>query len=46
LKDLSDPAVSGPPKLETTTSLFEVTAAVKGTKQRVHLRSDARVWVD
>jgi hypothetical protein len=38
--------VDGPPKLETTTSLFEVTAKVKGTGQRVHIRSDARVWVD
>jgi hypothetical protein len=46
LKDLTDPKVDGPPKLETTTSLFEATATVKGTQQRAHIRSDARVWVD
>jgi hypothetical protein len=46
LKDLTDPKVDGAPKLETTTSQYEVTAKVKGTSQRVHLRPDARVWVD
>jgi hypothetical protein len=46
LKDLTDPAVDGPPKVQTTGDLFEVTAGVKGMKKRVHLRSDARVWVD
>ncbi len=46
LKDLSDPKVDGVPKLETTTSDFEATAAVKGSGQHVHIRSDGRVWAD
>ncbi len=48
LKELADPTVDGPLKLETTTSSFEVMATVKraGGPQRVHLRTDARTWAD
>ena len=49
LKDLTHPAVTGPPKLETTTSLFEASVELKepGTGLRHwHIGQDAKVWGD
>jgi hypothetical protein len=49
LDGLSHPSLLGPPRLETTTSLFEVSVAVRlpdGAAQHWHIRQDARVWTD
>ena len=49
LQDLQHPSVIGPPKLETTSSLFEASVELKepGNKARHwHIRQDAKVWAD
>jgi hypothetical protein len=49
LEDLTDPSVDGPPRLETTASLFEASVALRqrSTKAaRWRIRSDAKVWLE
>jgi hypothetical protein len=49
LGGLRHPALAGPPELETTASLFEARAVLRGPggkTQRWHIGSDARVWSD
>jgi hypothetical protein len=49
LPDLRHPSLTGPLRLETTTTAFEVHAPLRqadGQTQQVHIRSHARVWVE
>jgi hypothetical protein len=49
LAQLAQESFAGPPVLETTTNLFEVTVPIKlsdGRVQRWHIRQDSRVWSD
>jgi hypothetical protein len=49
LKDLTHPAVAGPPTMETTTNLFEACVELKepgAGPRRWHIRQDAKVWAD
>ncbi len=49
LKGLNHPTVVGPPKLETTTSLFEASVELRepGDKpRRWRIRQDAKVWAE
>jgi hypothetical protein len=49
LADLTHPSLAGPIRLETTGSLFEVSAPVKqpdGKERHWHVRFDGRVWAE
>jgi hypothetical protein len=49
LSGLGDESLAGPPRLETTESLFEAVAEVKrpgAGPRRVHIRQDSLVWTD
>jgi hypothetical protein len=46
LAGLSHPDVIGPPRLQTTENLFEVSVESREPRRRWHLRSDALVWGD
>jgi hypothetical protein len=46
LKDLTDPSLAAPLRMQTTDSLFEVTAQLKTGNRKVHIRQDSLVWVD
>jgi hypothetical protein len=49
LAGLSHPELEGPPRLETTSSLFEAHATLRRPESppsRWHIRSDAKVWSD
>jgi hypothetical protein len=46
LEHLHHPDVIGPPRLETTESLFEASVEAREPRRRWHIRSDARAWAD
>jgi len=46
---LTHPSFLGEPRLMTTDGTFEATVEIGqpgGKRQRLHIRDDARVWVD